>query len=160
RAAGGKLILWAGWADPAISPVGTVAYYQAVQQAMGGAAATSRFARLFMLPGVAHCGGGDGPNTFDALTAITNWVTRNQPPASLLTSTVDSTGTATATRPVFPYPLMAVDTTGGPVNQAASFTPRPGTPLGTVNWLGSFRSGYETVSGWVDGHWITRPGKE
>src|SRR5205807_1742148 len=114
RAAGGKLILWAGWADPAISPVGTVAYYQAVQQALGGAAATNRFARLFMLPGVAHCGGGDGPSTFDALTAITNWVTANQAPARLITSTVDPSGTTTATRPVFPYPLMAVDTTGGP----------------------------------------------
>lgn len=159
RAAGGKLILWAGWADPAISPVGTVAYYQAVQQAMGGAAATSRFARLFMLPGVSHCGGGDGPNTFDALTAITNWVTGNQAPDRLLTSTVDATGTTTATRPVFAWPLMAVDTTGGPVNQASSYTARPSTPLDPVHWLGSFRSGYETVSGWVNGQWITRPGK-
>jgi len=159
RAAGGKLILWAGWADPAISPVGTVAYYQAVRQAMGGVAATSRFARLFMLPGVAHCGGGDGPSTFDALTAITNWVTTNHAPDSLLTSTVDANGATTATRPVFPWPLMAVDTTGGPVNQAASYTARPSTPLDPVHWLGSFRSGYETVSGWVDGRWITRPGK-
>jgi feruloyl esterase len=159
RAAGGKLILWAGWADPAISPVGTVAYYQAVQKAMGGPAVTSRFARLFMLPGVSHCGGGDGPSSFDALTAITTWVTRNQAPASLITSTVDSTGTATATRPVYPYPLMAVDTTGGPINQASSYTPRPTSPLGRLNWLGSFRSGYETVSGWVDGRWVTRPGK-
>jgi hypothetical protein len=159
RAAGGKLILWAGWADPAISPVGTVAYYQAVQQAMGGATATSRFARLFMLPGVSHCGGGDGPSTFDALTAIVNWVATNHAPASLLTSAVNAGGTTTATRPVFPYPLMAVDTSGGPVDQASSYTARQGTPLGTVHWLGSFRSGYETVSGWVDGRWITRPGK-
>lgn len=159
RAAGGKLILWAGWADPAISPVGTVAYYQAVQDRMGGAAATSQFTRLFMLPGVSHCGGGQGPSTFDALTAITNWVTKGEAPASLLTSTVDSTGKTTATRPVFPYPLMAVDTTGGPVNQAASFTAQPSTPLAPLHWLGSFRSGYETVSGWVDGQWVTRPGK-
>ncbi len=158
RAAGGKLILWAGWADPAISPVGTVAYYQAVRQAMGGAAATSAFARLFMLPGVAHCGGGDGPDSFDALTAITNWVTNGKAPASLLTSAVTN-GTTTATRPVYPYPLMAVDTTGGPTNEASSYTARPGTPLAPVHWLGSFRSGYETVSGWVDGQWITRPGR-
>lgn len=157
RAAGGKLILWAGWADPAISPVGTVAYYQAVRQAMGHG--TDQFARLFMLPGVSHCSGGDGPSSFDALTAITNWVTGNQAPASLLTSTVDASGTTTATRPVYPYPLMAVDTTGGPADQAASYTPRPGTPLGPVRWLGSFRSGYETISGWAGGQWVTRPGK-
>lgn len=159
KAAGGKLILWAGWADPAISPVGTVAYYQAVQNAMGGAAATSQFARLFMLPGVSHCGGGDGPSSFDALTAITNWVTRNQAPDSMITSTVDSGGTVTATRPVFAYPQMAVDTTGGPVDQASSYTAKPGTVLPPVRWLGSFRSGYETVSEWINGQWITRAGK-
>ncbi|HET6502918.1 MAG TPA: tannase/feruloyl esterase family alpha/beta hydrolase [Amycolatopsis sp.] len=159
EAAGGKLILWAGWADPAISPIGTVAYYQAVQNALGGAAATSQFARLFMLPGVSHCGGGQGPDSFDALTAITNWVGKGQAPTSLLTSTVDTSGKTTATRPVYPYPAMAVDTTGGPTDQAGSYTARPGTPLGPLTWLGSFRSGYETVSGWVDGQWVTRPGK-
>jgi feruloyl esterase len=159
RAAGGKLILWAGWADPAISPIGTVAYYQAVQNAMGGAQATSRFARLFLLPGVSHCAGGDGPDHFDALTAITGWVTAGQAPASLLTSSVNASGVTTATRPVYPYPQIAVDTTGGPTDQATSYTPAPGSRLGAVNWLGSFRSGYETVSGWVDGQWVTRPGK-
>jgi feruloyl esterase len=159
RAAGGKLILWAGWADPAISPVGTVAYYQAVENAMGGAQATERFARLFLLPGVSHCGGGQGPDQFDALTAITDWVTMSQAPDSLLTSTVNSSGATTATRPVYPYPMIAVDTTGGPTDQASSYTARPGTSLAPLTWLGSFRSGYETVSGWVDGQWVTRPGK-
>jgi len=159
KAAGGKLILWAGWADPAISPIGTVAYYQAVQQKMGGASATSTFARLFMLPGVSHCGGGQGPDTFDALDAITAWVTKGRAPNSLLTSTVDASGVTTATRPVYPYPQIAVDTTGGPADQASSYTPEQGTQLGQLNWLGSFRSGYETVSGWINGQWVTRPGK-
>ncbi|MEZ0110260.1 hypothetical protein ABH920_004275 [Catenulispora sp. EB89] len=159
RAAGGKLLLWAGWADPEISPVGTIAYYQAVQTAMGGEHATDQFARLFLLPGVSHCGGGDGPDQFDALTAITDWVTAGKAPDSLLSSSVDANGTTTATRPVFPYPRIAVDTTGGPIDQAASYTARPGTSLGPVTWLGAFRSGYETVSGWVDGQWVTRPGK-
>jgi feruloyl esterase len=58
-----------------------------------------------------------------------------------------------------PVPAIAVDTAGGPTDQAASYTAQPGTRLGTLNWLCSFRSGYETVSGWVDGQWITRPGK-
>ncbi|WP_329310009.1 hypothetical protein [Streptomyces sp. NBC_01262] len=61
--------------------------------------------------------------------------------------------------PRLPVPAIAVDTTGGPTDQAASYTAQPGTRLGTLNWLCSFRSGYETVSGWVDGQWITRPGK-
>ncbi|MFJ9565114.1 tannase/feruloyl esterase family alpha/beta hydrolase [Streptomyces fuscichromogenes] len=159
RAAGGKLILWAGWADAAISPVGTVGYYTAVEKAMGGSAATQDFARLFMLPGVSHCAGGQGPSEFDALTAITDWVTRDRAPASLLTSMTDSDGTTTASRPVYPYPAIAVDTTGGPVDQASSYTAEPGTRLGSLKWLGAFRSGYETVSGWVDGRWVTRPGR-
>ena len=159
KATGGKLILWAGWADPAISPVGTVAYYTAVEKAMGGSAATQQFARLFMLPGMSHCSGGQGPSTFDALTAMTDWVTKGQAPDSLLTSATDASGKATATRPVYPYPNIAVDTTNGPTNEASSYTAEPGTRLGTLDWLGSFRSGYETVSGWVSGHWVTRPGK-
>jgi feruloyl esterase len=159
RTAGGKLILWAGWGDSAISPIGTVAYYTAVEKAMGGSTATRQFARLFMLPGVAHCGGGQGPSTFDALTAVTDWVTEDRAPDSLLTSMTDSGGKTTATRPVYPYPAIAVDTTGGPTDEASSYTAEPGTQLGVLNWLGSFRSGYETVSGWVNGQWITRPGK-
>ena len=157
--AGGKLILWAGYADPAINPVGTISYYQAVVQRSGGLAATERYARLFLLPGVAHCGGGQGPSTFDALTAITGWVTKGTAPSSLLTSLTDQSGATTATRPVYAYPDIAVDTTGGPADQASSYTPQPSTAEQDlhVQWLGSFRSGYETVSGWVDGKWVTRP---
>src|SRR3954453_18739636 len=86
RDAGGKLILWHGWADPAISPVGTVAYYQAVQDHMGGPAATARFARLFMLPGVGHCRGGQGPDSFGALSAIVDWVEHGKAPDSFVTT--------------------------------------------------------------------------
>jgi len=74
RRAGGKLILWHGWADQAIPPTGTVAYYQAIQDRMGGLTATQQFARLFMFPGVPHRGGGTAPNTFDLLTPLMNWV--------------------------------------------------------------------------------------
>ena len=156
---GGKLILWAGYADPAISPVGTLSYYQAVTRTMGGLNATEKFARLFLLPGVAHCGGGQGPSTFDALTAITGWVTQGKAPYNLLTSLTSPAGTVTATRPVYPYPYIAVDTTGGSPTSASSFTPQVSTAElhSNVHWLGSFRSGYETVSGWVNGQWITRP---
>jgi hypothetical protein len=157
--AGGKLILWAGYADPAISPVGTLSYYQAVIKTMGGLNATDKFARLFLLPGVAHCGGGQGPSTFDALTAITEWVTQGKAPSSLLTSLVSQTGKVTATRPAYPYPYIAVDTTGGSPTSASSYTPQVSTAEldSNVHWLGSFRSGYETVSSWVNGQWITRP---
>jgi len=114
---------WHGLADPAISPVGTIAYYQAVQNFMGGAARTSDFARLFMLPGVGHCGGGDGPDSFNGLGALVDWVEQGQAPTSLLTGKVVN-GQVTQTQPVYQYPLIAVDTTGGPVTQASSYTPQ------------------------------------
>lgn len=157
--AGGKLILWAGLADPAINPVGTISYYQAVARTMGGLSRTESFARLFLLPGVAHCGGGQGPSDFDALTAITDWVTHGTAPGSLLTSLTGSSGNVTATRPVYPYPDIAVDASGGPPTEASSYTPQVSAAEenSDVHWLGSFRSGYETVSGWVHGQWVTRP---
>ena len=157
--AGGKLILWAGYADPAINPVGTISYYQSVVRTMGGLSATEQFAKLYLLPGVAHCGGGQGPSSMDALTAITAWVTKGAAPSSLLTSATDSTGKVTATRPVYAYPDIAVDTTGGSILTASSYTPQVSKAEQNLNvqWLGSFRSGYETVSGWVNGQWVTRP---
>jgi len=157
---GGKLILWQGLADPAISPVGTIAYYQVVENYMGGAAQTQEFARLFMLPGVAHCGGGDGPVSFNGLGALVNWVEHGQAPTSFVTSKVVN-GTVTQTRPVYQYPLIAVDTTGGPVTEASSYTPHqpPAYFDANVKWAGSFSPGYEQVCGWADGTWTCRPGK-
>jgi len=157
---GGKLILWQGLADPAISPVGTIAYDQSVQNYMGGAAQTQEFARLFMLPGVAHCGGGDGPDSFNGLGALVNWVEHGQAPTSFVTSKVVN-GTVTQTRPVYQYPLIAVDTTGGPITEASSYTPHQ-PPVhfdANVKWAGSLSPGYEQVCAWADGAWACRPGK-
>ncbi|WP_329213183.1 tannase/feruloyl esterase family alpha/beta hydrolase [Streptomyces sp. NBC_00683] len=161
KAAGGKLILWHGLGDQHIPAVGTMAYYKAVQKAMGGAAATSSFARLFLLPGVAHCGGGQGPDSFDALTAVVDWVTRGEAPGSLATTAVDGSGEVTAARPVYPFPYVARNTTGGPADEASSYTPvasRAEAGL-TLDWLGSFRSGYETTGNWVHGAWVVTKGK-
>ncbi|MGW0784661.1 tannase/feruloyl esterase family alpha/beta hydrolase [Streptomyces sp. NPDC002913] len=151
KASGGKLILWHGLGDQHIPAVGTMAYYKAVQRTMGGAAATEDFARLFLLPGVAHCGGGQGPDRFDALTALTDWVTGGEAPGSLLTKAVDAEGRTTATRPVYPFPYVAENTTGGPADEADSYTPvRSEAEAGlTLKWLGSFRSGYETTGNWA-----------
>ncbi|HET9968891.1 MAG TPA: tannase/feruloyl esterase family alpha/beta hydrolase [Streptosporangiaceae bacterium] len=146
------MILWQGLADPAISPVGTIACYQAVQNFTGGAADTQAFVRLFMLPGVAHCGGRDGPDSFNGPGALMSWVEQGQAPSSLLTGKVVS-GAVTATRPVYRYPLIAVDTTGGPVTEAASYTAKqpPVRFDGNVRWAGRFSPGYEQVGGWADG---------
>ncbi|MFG2378604.1 tannase/feruloyl esterase family alpha/beta hydrolase [Streptomyces sp. NPDC048504] len=161
KKAGGKLILWHGLGDQHIPAVGTMAYYKAVEKIMGGETDTKTFARLFLLPGVAHCGGGQGPDTFDALTAITDWVTKGDAPASLTTKSVDSSGNTTASRPVYPFPYHAKNTTGGPATDASSYTPVKSTAEAglKLDWLGSFRSGYETVGNWVGGKWVVTKGK-
>ncbi|WP_329348482.1 tannase/feruloyl esterase family alpha/beta hydrolase [Streptomyces sp. NBC_01261] len=161
KKAGGKLILWHGLGDQHIPAVGTMAYYKAVEKVMGGETPTKTFARLFLLPGVAHCGGGQGPDTFDALTAITDWVTKDDAPTSLTTRSVDSTGNTTASRPVYPFPYYAKNTTGGPTTDASSYTPVKSTAEATLKLdrLGSFRSGYETAGNWVGGKWVVTKGK-
>ncbi|WP_229870177.1 tannase/feruloyl esterase family alpha/beta hydrolase [Streptomyces phaeofaciens] len=161
KKSGGKLILWHGLGDQHIPAVGTMAYYKAVQKAMGGGSRTEDFARLFLLPGVAHCGGGQGPGTLDALTAMIDWVTEGEAPSSLLTTSADSSGTVTASRPVFPFPYVAENTTGGPADEAGSYTPvlSEAEAKLSLNWLGSFRSGYETVGNWVHGTWVVTKGK-
>ncbi|MER5439754.1 tannase/feruloyl esterase family alpha/beta hydrolase [Streptomyces sp. NPDC002790] len=155
KAAGGKLILWHGLGDQHIPAVGTMAYYKAVQKTMGGESATNSFARLFLLPGVAHCGGGQGPDSLDALTAVTKWVTKGQAPASLTTKSLDKDGNTTAERPAYPFPYVAKKTTGDDYTPVRS---RAEANL-TLNWFGSFRSGYETVGNWVGGKWVVSKGK-
>lgn len=87
RQRGGKLLLFHGWADPIVTPQRTLDYYAAVRDRMGGHEATAEFARLFMLPGVDHCGLLPGPGAksleFDPLPALEAWVERNEAPEKL-----------------------------------------------------------------------------
>ncbi|MFJ2746283.1 tannase/feruloyl esterase family alpha/beta hydrolase [Streptomyces sp. NPDC087440] len=136
RARGGKLILWHGWADSAIPPLGTVAYYDAVQRTTGGRTATGRFARLFMMPTVYHCSGGYGPSSFDTLNPIVHWVERGTAPERIVATQRDSTGNTVRTRPVFPYPARAVHRGTGSIDEAASFTPVTPPPAAPVDWVG------------------------
>ncbi|WP_033342103.1 tannase/feruloyl esterase family alpha/beta hydrolase [Catenuloplanes japonicus] len=158
RDAGGKLLLWHGWADQAISPYGTIAYYHAVTERMGGTDATQRFARLFMLPGVAHCGAGQGPDAIDALTPTLAWVENGVAPGRLV-ATKREDDTVARTRPVYPYPTVARYDGSGSTDDAANFTPAPPPTRyrDDIPWLGSFRSGYEQTCGWHDGRWICTP---
>lgn len=82
--AGGKLILWHGWADPHISPLNTIAYHEAVKRRMGAEQATL-FERLYLLPGVYHCSGGEGPSLVDFLTPMMAWVEQGRAPEAVLT---------------------------------------------------------------------------
>lgn len=111
---GGKLLLWHGGYDPGPSPLGTIAYYDAASRKLGPRAAGS--VRLFLAPGVYHCGGGPGPDQFDLLGALDEWVEKGAAPQSV---TATKTG-APISRPLCPYPQQA-RYRGGDMMAAASF---------------------------------------
>ncbi|MPY93327.1 MAG: tannase/feruloyl esterase family alpha/beta hydrolase [Acidimicrobiia bacterium] len=125
RDAGGKLIIWHGWNDPAIPAQGSMAYFEAVTEAMGGADAVGEFARLYLVPGMYHCSGGDGPDQFDLLTPLMAWVEGGNAPEGVTASQLDEDGTVTRTRPVFPYPQVPVYDGAGDPDDAASFSSAP-----------------------------------
>ncbi len=117
---GGKLLLYHGWSDPAISAYGTVGYYDKVKQVVGGQPQVDSFARLYLVPGMHHCSGGPGPNEFDMLSALENWVEKGVAPGPIV-ATHRTDGTVDRTRPLCPHPQVARYTGAGSVNEAASF---------------------------------------
>jgi feruloyl esterase len=119
RSSGGKLIMTYGWADQILQPMMGVNYYEAVMARNGRN--TAEFARLFMMPGVAHCGGGIGPDRHDAVTAVIDWVEKNKAPDSLLASKVTN-GQVVRTRPLCPYPQVARYKGQGSMDEAANFS--------------------------------------
>ncbi|QGG41213.1 tannase/feruloyl esterase family alpha/beta hydrolase [Aeromicrobium yanjiei] len=122
RRSGGKLMIYHGLADPLITPFGTIQYYEDVVRRYGSLARTQQFARLYLLPGVYHCGGGPGADQVDWLRDIRAWTERGKAPTSVLASKV-ATGSTTMERPVYAYPLRArYDGTGDP-DTAASWRP-------------------------------------
>ncbi len=118
RDRGGKLLMWHGWADPALNPLMGVEYYEAVMKRMGPS--TKEFFRLFMMPGVFHCGGGVGCASFDHMAAIMDWVERGRPPEGLVASRAEK-GKPLRTRPLCAYPLVARYKGSGSIDDAASF---------------------------------------
>lgn len=159
-AAGGKLILWHGLADPHISPANTVAFHKAMVATMG-AKAVAGFERLYLLPGVAHCGNGAGPDKLDLLSAMIAWVEDGTAPDAIMTTTLGSeshfgqpdfggdtpardhgptaeTVKPAMSRPVYPYPFTAAWDGTGDVRAAESW--RKGPPaaiVATRDWPGA-----------------------
>ena len=118
---GGKLLMYHGWSDPNVPAVNTVKYYNSVVENLGGAAKASSSVRLFMAPGMGHCGGGEGPNAFDKMAALERWVEQGQAPDSLL-ATHSTNGTVDRSRPLCPYPQVAKYKGTGSIDEAANFT--------------------------------------
>jgi feruloyl esterase len=126
---GAKLIVYHGWSDPDISPLNSIDYYDSVVSFMShrnedldhARAKVNDFFRLFMVPGMQHCSGGPGPNTFDMLTALENWVEKGEAPERVIASHLTA-GVVDRTRPLCVYPKVAVYLgNGGSTNDAANF---------------------------------------
>jgi feruloyl esterase len=119
KARGGKLIHYHGWSDAQPSPLNSVDFFGRVQSAVGGN--SSDFYRLFMVPGMGHCGGGPGTDQFDKIGAIRAWVEDKKAPSSILAEH-KSDGKADKTRPLCPYPQIAKYRGSGNTDDAANFS--------------------------------------
>jgi feruloyl esterase len=144
---GGKLILWHGLADPHISPANTLSLHQAMIAQMG-AQAVAGFERLYLLPGVAHCGNGQGPSNLDLLTPMMAWVESGAAPDAVMTRSASQASSFGApqfggktpagaaqggmpplpksalpdmTRPGYPYPVMARYKGTGDIHDASNW---------------------------------------
>jgi feruloyl esterase len=113
---GGKLLLYAGWRDTGITPENTVLYYESVRAEMGPQ--QDDWMRLFLAPGMGHCRGGPGVNTFDTLTALERWREQGEAPAQMLATNAE-TGLA---RPLCPYPQYAEYKGSGELKDASNWS--------------------------------------
>ena len=118
RKRGGKLLMTYGWADPILQPMAGVNYYE--QAVATNGPATSDFFRLFMAPGMGHCGGGIGPDRQDPMTATIGWVEQGKAPDSIVASRVEK-NQVVRTRPLCPYPEVARYSGQGSIDDAANF---------------------------------------
>jgi feruloyl esterase len=116
----GKLLMYHGWNDQNVSPYNSVKYFKSVEDTMGGASKTSQNIRLFMVPGMAHCSGGEGPNTFDKIGTLDRWVEENRAPEKIIAAH-SSDGKVDRTRPLCPYPQVARYKGTGSIDEAANF---------------------------------------
>ena len=111
---GGKLLLWHGFNDPGPSPLTTIDYYERVRKAVPAA---KDDVRLFLAPGVLHCGGGAGPDKFDSLSAMEKWIEQGQAPSLMIATKANSP----ISRPLCPYPQLPKYKGAGDPNDAANF---------------------------------------
>lgn len=119
--AGGKLIAYHGWADAGVPAVGTLDYYAQVHTRHGGLEATRDWFRVFLVPGMFHCRGGDAPNEFDLLSAMVAWVEKGVAPDAVLATQLNADKSVKRTRPLYAYPAYAEYSGKGDVNDAANW---------------------------------------
>lgn len=118
RKRNGKLLMTYGWADTILQPMMGVSYYE--QAVAKNGPETPDFFRLFMIPGMAHCGGGVGPDRHDPMTAMINWVEKGQAPETIIANRAVN-GQVVRTRPLCAYPKVARYSGQGSIDDAANF---------------------------------------
>jgi feruloyl esterase len=117
---GGKLLQYHGWNDNLIAPQNSVNYYKSVADTLGGASKVNDSYRLFMVPGMAHCRGGDGTDRFDVISVLEQWVEKGKGPESIIASRYVG-DKVERTRPLCPHPQIAVYKGTGSTDDAANF---------------------------------------
>src|SRR5258708_7893739 len=119
KARRGKLVLWHGWSDPALVALGSIAYFDAVR---ARDAKADDYFRMFMMPGVLHCGGGPGPDTVDWAAAIDAWIEKGAAPARIVAEKRGAGGVVARSRPLCAYPQTAVYSGIGSIDNERNFT--------------------------------------
>jgi feruloyl esterase len=121
-----KLLMYHGYSDPALAAYRTIMFYQALAaQSPGRYPALQNNVRLFMAPEMHHCGGGTGPNSFDAVTALETWVEQGRAPDAIIAAhhpANDLRQPADRTMPLCPFPAEAKYRGKGDVNDAANWS--------------------------------------
>jgi feruloyl esterase len=117
---GGKVLIYHGWADQQVAPGSSVEFYKSVV-ATSGDSQPSNWIRLFMVPGMGHCSGGEGPDSFDKIGVMEQWVEKGKAPTQI-TASHRVSGKIDRTRPLCPYPQMAHYMGSGSIDDAASFS--------------------------------------
>ena len=118
---GGKLLIYHGWADQQVAPGSSIEFYKSAMKLSGDSAAGSNWIRLFMVPGMGHCWGGEGPDTFDKVGVMERWVEQGKVPSRIIAAH-KTAGKVDRTRPLCPYPEVARYNGTGNINEAANFT--------------------------------------
>lgn len=116
----GKTILWHGVADDIIPAAGTLHYVDSIRRTLGERE-TDAFLRLYLAPGVGHCGSGDGPQPVELLEPLMEWVEQGRAPKAVRSENRDRAGRTTRTRPLCPYPTLARYRGRGSLDDAANF---------------------------------------
>ncbi len=118
---GGKLLQFHGWNDQQISPFNSINYYKSVQARLGSVMKLGDSYRLFMTPGLMHCTGGEGANQFNPTAVLEQWRESNIIPEKIIAEHVTD-GAVDSTRPLCPYPEVAVYKGSGSIHDAGSFS--------------------------------------